>query len=173
MKTTIVYLPALDFNGELFGRRPQRLLKELAEIGYNVVYINCCDEYYQVEELEYPYPELHNFVVARAGTNVRSLMQDRVVYWVNDSRMASSVETAYPNLVVFDSLTDPERFEKDKHKMEAIADVVLITPERIYEHGRYCAHIHVITAEEFEIKQRAEQIARIIDDLPNRPAPLM
>lgn len=173
VSTTIVYLPAIDFYSESFGRRPQRLLKELAELGYNVVYINSCSEFYQVDQLEYPFAELPNFVVARAGTNVRSLMQGRVVYWVNDSRMASSVETAYPNLVVFDSLTDPDRFEKDKHKMEAVADVVLITPERIYEHGRHCSHIHVITADEFEIKERAEQVAKIIDELPNRPAPLM
>lgn len=174
VNTTIVYLPAIDFHSESFGRRPQRLLKELAELGYNVVYINSSEEFYQVDELEYPFPELPNFVVARAGTNVRSLMQGgRVVYWVNDSRMASSVETAYPNLVVFDSLTDPEKFEKGKHKMEAVADVVLITPERIYEHGNYCSHIHVITADEFEIKERAEQVAKIIDELPNRPTPLM
>lgn len=171
--TTIVYLPAIDFYSDLFGKRPQRLLKELAEIGYKVVYMNSCEEYYQVDELEYPYPELPNFIVSRAGTNIRSLMQDRIVYWVNDSRLASSVETAYPNLVVFDSLTDPDKFEKGKHKMEAISDVVLITPERIYEHGRYCPSVHIITAEEFEIKERAEQVAKIIDQLPNRPAPLM
>jgi len=172
--TTIVYLPAIDYHSELFERRPQRLLKELAELGYHVIYMNTSDEYYQVEDLEYPFPELPHFAVARAGTNVRSLMQGRrVVYWVNDSRLASSVETSYPDLVVFDSLTDPERFERDKHRMEAVADVVFITPERIYEHGLYCSSIHVITAEEFEIKERAEQVAKLIDELPNRPHPLM
>ncbi|HBU85809.1 hypothetical protein Q0V21_03605 [Paenibacillus sp. 11B] len=172
--TTIVYLPAIDFHSERFGRRPQRLLRELAAIGYHVIYINSSDEFYQVDALEYPHPELPNFVVARVGQNVRPLFQgERVIYWVNDSRLASSVETSYPNLVVFDSLTDPDRFEKDKHKMEAVADVVFITPERIYEHGKYCSHVHLITADEFEIKERAEQIAQIIDELPNRPAPLM
>lgn len=173
-KTTIVYLPAIDFHSERFGRRPQRLLKELANLGYNVIYINSSDEFYQVDALEYPYSELPNFVVARMGENVRTMLQgERVVYWVNDSRLASSVETAYPSLVVFDSLTDPDQFEKDKHRMEAVADVVFITPERIYEHGKYCSHIHMITADEFEMKERAEQIAKIIDDLPDRPAPLM
>lgn len=172
--TTIVYLPAIDFHSERFGRRPQRLLRELAEIGYQVIYINSSDEFYQVDALEYPHPELPNFVVARVGQNVRPLFQgERVIYWVNDSRLANSVETAYPNLVVFDSLTDPDLFEKDKHRMEADADVVFITPERIYEHGKYCAHVHLITADEYEIKERAEQVAQIIDELPNRPAPLM
>ncbi|MDK8192519.1 hypothetical protein QP794_20750 [Paenibacillus sp. UMB7766-LJ446] len=172
--TTIVYLPAIDFHSERFGRRPQRLLRELAAIGYHVIYINSSDEFYQVDALEYPQPELPNFVVARVGQNVRPLFQgERVIYWVNDSRLASSVETSYPNLVVFDSLTDPDRFEKDKHKMEAVADVVFITPERIYEHGKYCSHVHLITADEYEIKERAEQVAQIIDELPNRPAPLM
>ncbi|PQP82107.1 hypothetical protein C0Q44_20870 [Paenibacillus sp. PCH8] len=172
--TTIVYLPAIDFHSERFGRRPQRLLKALAEVGYNVIYLNSSDEFYQVDALENPYPELPSFVVARVGQNVRNLFRgDRVVYWVNDSRLSSSVETAYPDLVVFDSLTDPDHYEKDKHGMEAIADVVFITPERIYEHGKYCSHVHLITAEEFEIQERAEQVARIIDDLPNRSAPLM
>jgi hypothetical protein len=172
--TTIVYLPAVDFHSERFGRRPQRLLRELAAIGYHVIYINSSDEFYQVDALEYPHPELPNFVVARVGQNVRPLFQgERVIYWVNDSRLANSVETAYPNLVVFDSLTDPDRFEKDKHKMEAVADVVFITPERIYEHGKYCSHVHLITADEYEIKERAEQVAQIIDELPNRLAPLM
>ncbi|MFX3646426.1 MAG: hypothetical protein ACE3K2_02985 [Paenibacillus sp.] len=174
MDTTIVYLPAIDFHSERFGRRPQRLLKALAEVGYNVIYINSNDEFYQVDALEYPHPELPNFVVARVGQNVRPLFQgDRVIYWVNDSRLVSSVETAYPDLVVFDSLTDPEQYEKHKHKMEAVADVVFITPERIYEHGKYCSHVHLVTADEFEIKERAEQVAQIIDALPNRTAPLM
>ncbi|UPK41994.1 hypothetical protein [Paenibacillus pabuli] len=174
LKTTIVYLPAIDFHSERFGRRPQRILRELAAIGYHVIYINSSDEFYQVDELEYPHPELPNFVVARVGQNVRSLFEgERVIYWVNDSRLASSVETSYPNLVVFDSLTDPDLFEKDKHRMEAVADVVFITPERIYEHGKYCAHVHLITADEFEIRERAEQVAQIIDELPNRSAPLM
>ncbi|PYE51417.1 hypothetical protein HUB98_05370 [Paenibacillus barcinonensis] len=172
--TTIVYLPAIDFHSERFAKRPQRLLKALAEIGYNIIYINSNDEYYQVDDLEYPYSLLPHFVVARAGQNVRALFgQNRIVYWVNDSRLTSSVEAAYPDLVVYDSLTDPDQYEKQKHAMEAIADVVFITPERIYEHGRYCSHIHLITAEEYELRERAEQIAGIIDQLPNRPVPLM
>ncbi|KGP77945.1 MULTISPECIES: hypothetical protein [unclassified Paenibacillus] len=72
-----------------------------------MIYINSSDEFYQVDALEYPHPELPNFVVARVGQNVRPLFQgERIIYWVNDSRLANSVETAYPNLVVFDSLTE-------------------------------------------------------------------
>ncbi|WP_427052013.1 hypothetical protein [Paenibacillus sp. TC-CSREp1] len=172
--TTIIYLPAIDFHSERFAKRSQRLLKALAEIGYHVIYINSNDEYYQVDDLEYPYEGLPHFVVARAGQNVRTLFgHNRIVYWVNDSRLASSVEAAYPDLVVYDSLTDPDQYEKQKHAMEAVADVVFITPERIYEHGRYCSQVHLITAEEYELHERAEQIAGIIDQLPNRPVPLM
>lgn len=173
-ETTIVYLPAIDFHSERFGRRPQRLLKALAEVGYHVIYLNSSDEYYQVDDFEYPYENLPHFVVARAGQPVRHLFgHNRIVYWVNDSRLSDSVDAAYPHLVIFDSLTDPDQYEKQKHAMEAVADTVFITPERIYEHGKHCAHVHLITAEEFEIQERAEQIAKIIDHLPNRPAPLM
>lgn len=172
--TTIVYLPAIDFHSERFAKRPQRLLKALAEIGYHIIYMNSNDEYYQVDDLEYPYPGLPNFVVARAGQNVRSLFgHNRIVYWVNDSRLASSVEASYPDLVVYDSLTDPDQYEMQKHAMEAVADVVFITPERIYEHGRFCSNVHLITAEDYELNERAEQIAGIIDHLTNRPVPLM
>ena len=126
-----------------------------------------------MDDFEVPHEHLPHFVVARQASMCAIYLVITELCIVNDSRLSDSVDSSYPDLVIYDSLTDPDQYEKQKHAMEAVADTVFITPERIYEHGKHCAHVHLITAEEFEIHERAEQIAKIIDHLPNRPAPLM
>lgn len=171
---TFVYLPCVDFYSDQLNRRPQKIMKALAELGCNVIFINTSEIFYQVDDIEYPYPNLPNFHLVRVGQNVRHLFKGRVVYWINDSRYYNSVDQSGADLVVYDSLTDPDGLEKYKYEMEKKADIVFITPDRIYEHGRYCKEVHILLDDDTESwRQRAAGILEIIERVPDRPKPLM
>lgn len=168
---TVVCLPSIDFNVDIEGFHTKELMKALAEAGVNVIYINDCEEYYQVDDIEYPYEHLPNFHLVRYGTPSRHLFRGRVVYWVTNSEFVFSVRTARANLLIYNPV---DMHHKDWNKylvdMEKESDLVFYY-DKVFDEkvGKHNKNVHYI---ELEMNTEYDVAARLIIDkiaeLPNR-----
>jgi glycosyltransferase involved in cell wall biosynthesis len=101
---TIVYPPAIDYF--FMHQRPQQMMKALAEVGANVIFINPADLFDQDDKVYYPFPHLPNFLVLHRSIDFRNYVKGKVVFWcaVNQS---SFIQSYSHDLAVFDSCDLP------------------------------------------------------------------
>lgn len=177
---TIVYFPTVDFYSDTVNQRPQNLMKAFAELGVNVIFINNSYAFYQVDDIECPYPELPNFHIARIGVNTRHLLKGRIVYWINHSKFHTSMASTHANLVVFD-VTEAFRDQMPgvldyKKEMELQSDIgVASSTEMSWHFGAKFRHSNVVIVPDDGNKTWKEKAIKIMDRIentPNRKPPL-
>ncbi|WP_053365011.1 glycosyltransferase [Bacillus sp. FJAT-27245] len=167
---TVIYPPAIDY--KFMHQRPQQMMKVLAVLGANVLFINPETFFEQEKPIEQPFPFLPNFKVVKKDVNLTPLITGRVVLWcaVNQGR---EIDRFKPDLAIFDSCDLPsDEFAVWKDlipEMERKCDIIFATSMPIYkEHKQNGRNVFLLpNGADFEhFKQASTPIGERPKDLP-------
>ncbi|WP_071459566.1 glycosyltransferase family protein [Bacillus massilinigeriensis] len=134
---TIVYPPAIDY--KFMYQRPQQMMKVLAELGANVLFINPETFFRQDKDIELPFPSLPNFKVLKKNVDLSPFLKGKVVLWcaVNQGKEINRLK---PDLTIYDSCDLPsDEFSVWKDlipEMEEKSDIIFATSQPIYKFHR-------------------------------------
>ncbi|CAM3895341.1 glycosyltransferase [Mesobacillus zeae] len=131
---TIIYPPAIDY--KFMHQRPQQMMKVLAVLGANVLFINPETFFKQDKPIELPFPSLPNFKVVKKDVDISPFLVGKVVLWcaVNQGKEINRLK---PDLTIFDSCDLPsDEFAVWKDlipEMEKKCDIIFATSKSIYQ----------------------------------------
>ncbi|WP_059172377.1 glycosyltransferase [Bacillus sp. FJAT-27445] len=170
-KITVIYPPAIDY--KFMHQRPQQMMKVLAVLGANVLFINPETFFKQEKQIEQPFPSLPNFKVVKKDVNLKPLISGKVVLWcaVNQGK---EIDRFKPDLAVFDSCDLPsDEFAVWKDfipEMEKKCDIIFATSMPIYkDHKNNGRDVFLLpNGADFEhFKQASTPIGERPRDLPD------
>jgi len=131
---TIIYPPTIDF--EWLFQRPQQLLKEMAGLGYKVVFYNH-DNYYRQNE---PIMEIHpNFFLCRPEIGLGELpIEKPIILWISYPPNVGYIGKYDEGLVIFDAIDEPSGefadWAKDLDSVASQSDIVFTTARKLYDY---------------------------------------
>lgn len=131
---TIVYPPTIDF--EWLYQRPQQILREMAGLGYKVVFYNHDNYYKQNEPMMEIYP---NFFLCRPEIALENLPIDNpIILWISYPPNVGYIGKYKERLVVFDAIDEPSGefadWAKDLDRVASQSDIVFTTAKKLYDY---------------------------------------
>ncbi|WP_409273457.1 hypothetical protein V1499_02260 [Neobacillus sp. SCS-31] len=170
-KITVIYPPAIDY--KFMHQRPQQMMKVLAVLGANVLFINPETFFPQEKPIEQPYPSLPNFKVVKKDVNLKPLISGKVVLWCAVNQGAE-IDRFKPDLAIFDSCDLPsDEFAVWKPHipdMERKCDIIFATSMPIYnEHKKNGRNVFLLPngADFDHFKRASAPIGKRPNDLPD------
>ncbi|OCA83006.1 hypothetical protein A8F94_17830 [Bacillus sp. FJAT-27225] len=167
---TIIYPPAIDY--KFMHQRPQQMMKALAELGANILFINPQTFFDQKEPIETPFPHLPNFKVIKTDVDIEPFIKGKVVLWcaVNQEK---AIEQYKHDLAILDSCDLPSDEFSVWNKlipiMEEKCDLIFATAPPIFnEHKKNGRNVYLIPngADFDHFKSASSPIGKRPADLP-------
>lgn len=162
---TIIYPPTIDY-GWLY-QRPQQLLKEMASLGYKVIYYNneiYCKQRHSIMELN------PNFLLTKSDIPLKYLRVERpIISWISYPPHVKLAGSYGEELIVFDAIDDASdefsSWKKDLDKISKKADIIFTTAKKMYYyHKKY--HTSVYMCPNGADYQHFNRAKRLFDDRP-------
>jgi len=141
---TIVYPPTIDY--EWMYQRPQQLLKEIAALGYKVLFYNNERRYKQKNDVI----ELHpNFFLCGPKVPLGKIQTDKpLILWISYPPHVKNIWKYTPQVVVFDAIDEASgEFRSWARGLNSIsnkADIIFTTSEKLYNfHTQRHKNVHM------------------------------
>ncbi|WP_054694232.1 glycosyltransferase [Syntrophomonas palmitatica] len=133
---TIIYPPTIDF-AWLF-QRPQQLLREMAGLGYKVLFYNHDHYFKQNENVVKVYP---NFWLCTPETPWEELpLEYPIILWISYPPNVEFIGRYQEKLVVFDAIDEASgefaHWAGDLDRAAAKADIIFATAQKLYDYHK-------------------------------------
>ncbi|WP_316570814.1 hypothetical protein [Neobacillus sp. YIM B06451] len=168
---TIIYPPAIDY--KFMHQRPQQMMKAMAELGVNVLFLNPETFFDQDKPVEVPFSHLPNFRVVKKDVDISPFIEGKKVLWCAVNQ-AKQIDLHKPDLAIFDSCDLPsDEFSVWKSyipEMEEKCDIIFATSPPIYnEHKANGKNVYLLpNGADFEhFKKASSPIGDRPKDLPS------
>jgi len=173
---TIVYPSTIDY--AWLYQRPQQLLKEIAALGYKVIYYNNEVYFRQKSSIIETSP---NFLLCRSDIPLRYLkIEEPIISWISYPPHVSQIGNFNEKFVVFDALDNAsDEFSSWSKHLDTISsksDIILTTSQKLYNyHKKNHSNVNMCpNAADFKHFNKAHRLfATRPKDLPQNFKPIV